>query len=116
MSELSSNIFLYLGKLVKDEYGRQIGKIASFAVNEQINEVFLEGSDGEFARYVTDQFRIDGNDIILSLTLNATRLVCTKKQSSLANTHSYLLESVERSFSQLLRTFKVISSTFKQNN
>jgi len=71
MSKLSSNLFLYLGKPVKDEYGRQIGKIASFAVNPngRVNAVFLEHGDGEFVRYTSEQFRTDGDDIILLPTL-----------------------------------------------
>jgi hypothetical protein len=71
MSKLSSNLFLYLTKPVKDEYGRQIGKIASFAVNPngRVNAVFLEHGDGEFVRYTSEQFRVDGDDIILLPTL-----------------------------------------------
>lgn len=71
MSKLSSNLFLYLSKPVKDEYGRQIGKIASFAVNPngRVNAVFLEHGDGEFVRYTSEQFRVDGDDIILLPTL-----------------------------------------------
>jgi hypothetical protein len=71
MSKLSSNLFLYLSKPVKDEYGRQIGKIASFAVNPngRVNAVFLEHGDGEFVRYTSEQFRVDGDDIILLATL-----------------------------------------------
>jgi len=62
-----SNFFLYIGKPVKDEYGRQVGKIASFAVspNGRVSGVFVEHGDGEFLRYPSEQFNVDGEDITL---------------------------------------------------
>jgi len=66
-----SNFFLYIGKPVKDEYGRQVGKVASFAVNPngRVNAVFVEHGDGEFLRYPSEQFNVDGEDITLSPSL-----------------------------------------------
>jgi len=63
----SSNLFLYIGKPVKDEYGRQVGKIASFAVspNGRVNGVFVEHGDGEFVRYSNEQVKADGEEITL---------------------------------------------------
>jgi len=62
-----SNFFLYIGKPVKDEYGRQVGKIASFVVNPngRVSGVFVEHGDGEFLRYPSEQFNIDGEEITL---------------------------------------------------
>src|SRR3990170_5644364 len=63
----TSNLFLYIGKPVKDEYGRQVGKIVSFAVspNGRVNGVFVEHSDGEFLRYSNEQIKVDGEEITL---------------------------------------------------
>jgi hypothetical protein len=63
----TSNLFLYIGKPVKDEYGRQVGKITSFQVspNGRVNGVFVEHGDGEFIRYASDQFKADGEEITL---------------------------------------------------
>jgi len=63
----TSNLFLYVGKSVKDEYGRQVGKIASFAVspNGRVDGVFVEHGDGEFLRYPNDQFKVDGEEITI---------------------------------------------------
>jgi hypothetical protein len=71
MSTLSSNLFLYLSKPVKDEYGQQIGRITSCSVspNGRSNYVFLEHGDGEFVRYKGEQFRIENDEIILVSTL-----------------------------------------------
>ena len=64
----TSNLFLYIGKPVRDEYGRQVGKIASFAVtpNGRVNGVFVEHGDGEFLRYQSDQFKTEGDEITLT--------------------------------------------------
>jgi hypothetical protein len=64
----TSNLFLYIGKPVRDEYGRQVGKIASFSVspNGRVNGVFVEHGDGEFIRYLSEQFKVEGEEITLS--------------------------------------------------
>ena len=64
----TSNLFLYIGKPVRDEYGRQVGKIASFAVTPtgSVNGVFVEHGDGEFLRYQSDQFKMEGDEITLT--------------------------------------------------
>ena len=62
-----SNLFLYIGKPVKDDYGRQVGMVTSFAVspNGRVSAVFVEQGDGEFIRYPSEQFKIDGENIVL---------------------------------------------------
>jgi len=67
----TSNLFLYIGKAVKDEYGRQVGKIASFQVspNGRVNGVFVEHGDGEFQRYSSEQFKTEGEEITLLPTI-----------------------------------------------
>lgn len=67
----TSNLFLYIGKPVKDEYGRQVGRIASFAVapNGRVNGVYVEHGDGEFQNYPSDQFKMDGEEITLTPTI-----------------------------------------------
>lgn len=63
----TSNLFLYIGKPIKDEYGRQVGKVASFAVNPngRVNGIFVEHGDGEFQRYSNDQIKVDGEEVTL---------------------------------------------------
>jgi sporulation protein YlmC with PRC-barrel domain len=62
----SSNLSLFIGKSVRDEYGRQIGRIASFAINPngRIKGVFVQQENGGFSRYSGDQFRISGDDVV----------------------------------------------------
>lgn len=66
MVKPSSNISLFIGKPVRDEYGRQIGRIASFAIspNGRINGVFVQHEDGGFSRYPSDQLRTSGDDVV----------------------------------------------------
>jgi len=72
MSKLSStDPFLFIGKPVKDEYGRQIGRIASFMVspNGRVDGVFVEHGDGEFFRYSSNQFKVDDEGVMLLSTI-----------------------------------------------
>jgi len=61
------NLFLSVGKQVKDEYGRVIGKIASFAVTPRgkFDDVFVERGDGKFSKHSVDYLKVDGSEITL---------------------------------------------------
>jgi hypothetical protein len=67
MSNPTSNFFESLGKPIRDEYGRNVGTIASFMVrpNGQITEIFVEHGDGEITRYPSDQIKVNENDATL---------------------------------------------------
>lgn len=72
MSKLSfTDPFLFIGKPVKDEYGRQIGRIASFMVspNGRVDGVFVEHGNGEFFRYSSNQFKVDDDGVMLLSTI-----------------------------------------------
>ncbi len=61
------NLFLSVGKPVKDEYGRTIGKIASFAVtpNGKFDAVFLEQGAGRFLKEPAENLMLDGSEVML---------------------------------------------------
>ncbi|MCL2691300.1 MAG: CdvA-like protein [Candidatus Bathyarchaeota archaeon] len=61
----SSNLFLSLGKPIKNEYGKVIGKVASFALdpNGKFDAVFVEFSDGQFSKQAMDNLRFNGSEI-----------------------------------------------------
>jgi hypothetical protein len=65
MSQLS-NLFLSIGKPVKDEYGRSIGRIVSFATqpNGKFDAAFVEMNDGRFMKQPVEAFTFIGNEII----------------------------------------------------
>jgi hypothetical protein len=71
VSKSISNPFLFVGKQIKDEYGRQIGRVASFKVTPtgRIDGIFVEHGDGEFLSYASDQIKVDNGDLVISPTL-----------------------------------------------
>jgi len=72
---------LFIGKSVRDEYGRQIGRIASLAIspNGRVTGVFIQHEDGNFSQYPGDQFRISGDDIVfMPLVKLRVRTLCNE--------------------------------------
>ena len=67
MSDVTTNLFSYLGKPVKDEYGHIIGTMASFVVTPggRVNAVFIEHGDGLIKQYSSDQVKTDNEEVVL---------------------------------------------------
>jgi len=67
MSQQLSNLFLSIGKPVKDEYGRSVGKIICFATapNGKFEAVFVEQSDGRFTKQPMEYLLFNGADVTL---------------------------------------------------
>ena len=61
----NSNLFLSIGKPIKDEYGQTIGKIASFALTPsgKFDSVFIEFSNGHFSKQSMDHLRFNGAEV-----------------------------------------------------
>jgi hypothetical protein len=61
----NSNLFLSIGKPIKNEYGRVIGKVASFALspNGKFEAVYLEFGDGQFSKQPMESLRFNGAEI-----------------------------------------------------
>ena len=59
------NLFLSIGKPIKDEYGRVVGKIASFSMtpNGKFDAVFVEFSSGKFSKQPLDQMKFNGSEV-----------------------------------------------------
>ncbi len=70
------NLFLSIGKPVKDEYGRIVGKVASFAMtpNGKFDAAFVEFNGGQFSKQPMDQLKFNGSEV--------TFISTTKAQSS----------------------------------
>jgi hypothetical protein len=62
------NLFLSVGKQVKDEYGHELGKIASFALTPsgKFDAVFIQQGDGKFSRHSVEHLKFDGVDATLT--------------------------------------------------
>jgi len=61
------NLFLSIGKQIKDEYGRLVGKIASFAVTPsgKFDAAFIQQGDGKFLKLSVEHLKFDGADVTL---------------------------------------------------
>jgi len=73
------NLFLSVGKQIKDEYGRGLGKVASFALtpNGKFDAIFIEQGDGRFLKFPAENLKFDGIDItLISKTKWETNALC----------------------------------------
>jgi hypothetical protein len=73
------NLFLSVGKQIKDEYGRGLGKVASFALTPsgKFDAVFIEQGDGKFLKRPVEQLKIDGTDVTLTSKIKTqTNVFC----------------------------------------
>ncbi len=69
----NSNLFLSVGKQIKDEYGRTVGKLASFAVTPsgKFENAFIESGDGKFFKHPVENLNFDGSDVTLISNIKA---------------------------------------------
>lgn len=67
------NLFLSVGKPIKDEYGRIIGKIISFAMtpNGKFDAAFVEFSGGQFSKQPMEHLKFNGSDVTYVSTIKA---------------------------------------------
>jgi hypothetical protein len=75
----NSNLFLSIGKPIKNEYGRIIGKVASFALtpNGKFDAVYVEFGDGQFSKQPMESLRFNGAEItFISKIKNQAGVLC----------------------------------------
>jgi hypothetical protein len=75
----NSNLFLYIGKPIKNEYGRIIGKVASFALTPsgKFDAVFVEFGDGQFSKQTMENLRFNGAEVtFISKIKNQASVLC----------------------------------------
>ena len=73
------NLFLSVGKPVKDEYGRVVGKVASFAMtpNGKFDAVFVEFSGGQFSKQPMEQMKFNGSEVtFISTAKSHSSVLC----------------------------------------
>ena len=56
-----------IGKMVRDEWGRQVGMVVSVLMDDrgETSWLLLRMGDGKFRRYALSDFSVDGSDIVL---------------------------------------------------
>jgi chromosome segregation ATPase len=69
----NSNLFLSIGKPIKDEYGRTVGKVASFALtpNGKFDGVYVESNDGKFLKQSMEHLTFNGAEVTFTSTLKS---------------------------------------------
>ena len=75
----NSNLFLSIGKPIKNEYGRVIGKVASFALTPsgKFDAVFIEFGDGQFSKQPMESLRFNGAEVLfISKIKNMAGTLC----------------------------------------
>ena len=75
----NSNLFLYIGKPIKNEYGRIIGKVASFALTPsgKFEAVFVEFGDGQFTKQPIETLKFNGAEVtFISRIKNQACILC----------------------------------------
>jgi hypothetical protein len=75
----NSNLFLSIGKPIKNEYGRVVGKVASFALtpNGKFDAVYVEFGDGQFTKQPMESLRFNGAEItFISKIKNQATILC----------------------------------------
>jgi hypothetical protein len=75
----NSNLFLSIGKPIKNEYGRVIGKVASFALTPsgKFDAVFIEFGDGQFSKQPMESLRFNGAEItFITKIKNTANTLC----------------------------------------
>ena len=123
MSKSISNPFLFVGKQIKDEYGRQIGRVASFKVTPtgRIDGIFVEHGDGEFLSYSSDQIKVDNGNLVISPPLKLKAKALCNEIPLIWRKDRALNELVEKKkippemYDDLHRTFEGALNQLKDN-
>jgi hypothetical protein len=123
VSKSISNPFLFVGKQIRDEYGRQIGRVASFKVTPagRIDGIFVEHGDGEFLSYSSDQIKIDNGNLVISPPLKLKAKALCNEIPLIWRKDRALNELVEKKkippemYDDLHRTFEGALTQLKDN-
>jgi chromosome segregation ATPase len=69
----NSNLFLSIGKPIKDEYGRMVGRVASFALTPsgKFDGVYIESNDGKFVKQPMEHLKFNGAEVTFTSTLKS---------------------------------------------
>jgi hypothetical protein len=103
----NSNLFLYIGKPVKNEYGRVIAKVASFALTPsgKFEAVYLEFGDGQFTKQPMESLRFNGVDV--------TFITKIKSQAGTLCDHIPLIWRKDEALKDLLDKKKITPEVFQ---
>jgi hypothetical protein len=103
----NSNLFLYIGKPVKNEYGKVMAKVASFGLTPsgKFESVYLEFGDGQFTKHPMESLRFNGAEV--------TFITKIKSQASVLSDHIPLIWRKDEALKDLLDKKKITPEVFQ---
>jgi hypothetical protein len=103
----NSNLFLSIGKPIKNEYGRVIGKVASFALtpNGKFDAVYVEFGDGQFTKQPMESLRFNGAEV--------TYISKIKNQAGTLCDHIPLIWRKDEALKDLVDKKKITSEVYQ---
>lgn len=103
----NSNLFLSIGKPIKNEYGRVIGKVASFALtpNGKFDAVYVEFGDGQFTKQPMESLRFNGAEV--------TYISKIKNQAGILCDHIPLIWRKDEALKDLVDKKKITSEVYQ---
>jgi hypothetical protein len=103
----NSNLFLSIGKPIKNEYGRVIGKVASFALtpNGKFDAVYVEFGDGQFTKQPMESLRFNGAEV--------TFISKIKTQASVLCDHIPLIWRKDEALKDLVEKKKITNEVYQ---
>ena len=103
----NSNLFLSIGKPIKNEYGRVIGKVASFALtpNGKFDAVYVEFGDGQFTKQPMESLRFNGAEV--------TYISKIKNQAGVLCDHIPLIWRKDEALKDLVDKKKITSEVYQ---
>lgn len=119
----NSNLFLSLGKPIKNEYGKVIGKVASFALapNGKFDAVFIEFADGSFSKQPMEDLRFNGAEVtFISKIKSQANVLCDqipllwRKDQAVKDLHDKKKISPEL-FQELHNSFEGVLNQLKKD-
>ena len=69
----NSNLFLSIGKPIKDEYGRIVGRVASFALtpNGKFDGVYVQSNNGKFLKQSMENLTFNGAEVTVNSSIKS---------------------------------------------
>ena len=103
----NSNLFLSIGKPIKNEYGRVIGKVASFALtpNGKFDAVYVEFGDGQFTKQPMESLQFNGAEV--------TFISKIKNQAGILCDHIPLIWRKDEALKDLVEKKKITSEVYQ---
>ena len=119
----NSNLFLSIGKPIKDEYGRTVGKVASFSLTPsgKFDGVYVESNDGKFVKQSMEHLKFNGAEVTFTSTLKSQASVLCDQIPLIWRKNQALKDLVEKRkispdlYQELRTNFEAVLNQLKKD-